>query len=1529
MRLESSELYTIGWITALHIERAAATAFLDDVHESPERFQQNASDQNSYTWGRMGKHNIVIVSLPEGADGTAAAATTTSKLLSSLPQIRIGLLVGIGGGVAQPHKGQDIRLGDIVVGKPEGKYGGVVQYDHGKALRGPAWQRSRCKDCDQSQEIKRVEREDADPRIHYGLIASGNTVVKDAVFRDEISEVIGQGCMCFEMEAAGLMDSFPCLVIRGICDYADSHKNDRWQRYAAATAAAFAKELLGYVPTAQLNATQRAIELLSSIDSSVKNIESCSRQTNENVKMALDDVHERNQKQLLDRLPVVEDAAFDSHAEEHNRTCLKDTRVDVLQDIATWAVSSGTQQIFWLCGMAGTGKSTISRTIARSFAKQGILGASFFFKRGEGDRGNSSKVITTIAAQVAEKYPAISPLVAKALENDSRIVHKALREQFQELILKPLQTNSQHVRKNSDPIVIVIDALDECDSADDIELLIFLFSRTEGLQSVRLKTFVTSRPELSTRQTFSQMSGKYNDLVLHTIPQPVVETDISLFLHHEIKEIRDKYNASVSNHRCLATDWPGQSTIRTLIKMAVPLFIFAATICRFLNDRRCGNPDKQLEEILRFETRSQESQLDATYLPVLDQLWNGLSKRQRKNMLEQFRLIIGSIINLASPLSISSLSALLDVPRADINDKLDLLHSVLSIPPSEDKPIRLLHLSFRDFLLDPDKQNRNDFWVNEKQAHSVIATNCLRVMDCLRQDSCDIKDVGTHQSTISRRRIDDCLASEVQYACQYWVHHTQEAGTYAPDSGIVYRFLTQHFLHWLEALSLLGKVSRSIDFLNVLKSVFKATLLDDGLRFLLVNIECIRSTPLQLYSSLVVFAPQNSKVRALFENEIPGWILLKPKTDGDWTPCLQTLEGVNKAVFSHDSTLVASLGNNEKILVQRVNTSECVQVWNTQFGNESSSSVVLISFSHDGELLLTVSTAGTVRAWRTLPGGDDWPQRPFFSHDSLLLITVHRETIRTWRIDTGECIQKVYVHDLESWDSVSWDLATLSHDARLLACPAKRGGKINIWCAKTWKLRRVLLCHMDERVVTSPLAFSHDSAQLASGSNDGSIRVWSVNTGECMRILNGHLEPIFWVAFSHDSTMILSISTPLDTILRIWHTNSSERVQVLEHHKGQVLGLIFSPDSRLIVTKAIRDTHILVWNTENGESHALRGHQALIRSAVFSPDSALLASASDDAICIWRATTGECIHTLQGHGSSLCFSHDSKLLASGSRDGTIQTWHTDKGQCMHTLQGLPNRRYIGNIARLVFSNDSTLLVSSDCESVLSWRVDTGKFKDVLETGGRWPAIALSHDSQLVAISKKQSGNAIIIRRLNAGKCVHSFPIGDGDIGQLIFSHDSRLLAAMSRDGTARIWHINTGECVQYFHVGTRTTMLSFGRDSRQLITDHGTFMLQGMSPMRRGLLDSVECSIRAQETPYSVGEDRSWVEFNGQKLLWLPVDYRPGCWAVSKSTIVWGCPSGKVFLIRDFWDATIKSSSHKDPHLLKGKLTRDSSFLLP
>jgi nucleoside phosphorylase len=119
-----------------------------------------------------------------------------------------------------------------------------------------------CRGCDTAGEVRRELRDTTDPEIHYGTIASGNRLVKDATARDRIVADLGEDCVCFEMEAAGLMNHFPCLVIRGICDYADSHKNDRWQRYASATAAAYAKELLAYVPAVEVQETKRAQEVL-------------------------------------------------------------------------------------------------------------------------------------------------------------------------------------------------------------------------------------------------------------------------------------------------------------------------------------------------------------------------------------------------------------------------------------------------------------------------------------------------------------------------------------------------------------------------------------------------------------------------------------------------------------------------------------------------------------------------------------------------------------------------------------------------------------------------------------------------------------------------------------------------------------------------------------------------------------------------------------------------------------------------------------------------------------------------------------------------------------------------------------------------------------------------------------------------------------------------------------------------------------------------------------------------------------------
>jgi nucleoside phosphorylase len=322
--------YTVGWICAIDTEYVAAQAFLDKEHGRPERRLLN--DHNDYTLGEISGHNVVIAVLPDGEYGISSAASVARDMLHSFPNIRIGLMVGIGGGAPSPK--HDIRLGDIVVSTSRAGRGSVFQYDFGKTIQGQSFcstgflnqpptilrtavsglraqyerkghqleeaissvldknprmrQRYKRPDqdsdklyqsqaihppdseaictetCDMTKLISRHSRtEDEDtPMIHYGLIASANQVMKDALIRDRLAAE--KDVLCFEMEAAGLMNHFPCVVIRGICDYADSHKNKDWQRYAAMAAAAYTKDLLRRIIPQQVEAEKKIRDILAS-----------------------------------------------------------------------------------------------------------------------------------------------------------------------------------------------------------------------------------------------------------------------------------------------------------------------------------------------------------------------------------------------------------------------------------------------------------------------------------------------------------------------------------------------------------------------------------------------------------------------------------------------------------------------------------------------------------------------------------------------------------------------------------------------------------------------------------------------------------------------------------------------------------------------------------------------------------------------------------------------------------------------------------------------------------------------------------------------------------------------------------------------------------------------------------------------------------------------------------------------------------------------------------------------------------------
>jgi hypothetical protein len=410
----------------------------------------------------------------------------------------------------------------------------------------------------------------------------------------------------------------------------------------------------------------------------------------------------------LDRLPEADGASFDSHAEEHNPICLPNTRVELLEDICSWIDDPHSKAIFWLNGMAGTGKSTISRTIARMRREYGDLGASFFFKRGETDRGNLAKFVPTLARQLAWSIPGVASIIKKAIDADPAVVGEGVRGQFDKLIRDPL-SKAVETSASQPSLVIVIDALDECEGDADIKLLLELFSNARSTGSLRVRVLVTSRPELPVRLGFRSIDGTYRDLILHKIPQSIIKHDISVFLRHEFANIRNSFNDLAEEELKLPVHWPGEPNLRKLTMAAAPLFIFAATLCRFINDSCLSSPNELLQRVLHLTGSSHASKLDMTYSPVLEQQIINRSGRERRDVIESFRVVIGTIVTIASPLSMRALALLLDVHIDKVTTRLRMLHSVLEVPGTLDSPVRLLHLSFRDYLVDSENRETLEF----------------------------------------------------------------------------------------------------------------------------------------------------------------------------------------------------------------------------------------------------------------------------------------------------------------------------------------------------------------------------------------------------------------------------------------------------------------------------------------------------------------------------------------------------------------------------------------------------------------------------------------------------------------------------------------------------------------------------------------------------------------------------------------------------------------------------------------------------
>ena len=532
----------------------------------------------------------------------------------------------------------------------------------------------------------------------------------------------------------------------------------------------------------------------------------------------------------LDKLPYAKGAMYNSYGDEYI-VCHPATRVDLLRDIYDWARDPHSKSIFWLSGWAGTGKSTISRTIAKRLAGQrgrdGVdLGASFFFKRGEGDRGSASRFFSTIIRELVLKIPRLSDIIAEVIAQDPLIFDKALGEQFDKLIYQPLRQVDSDANGYS-TFIVVVDALDECGKERDIKAIIGLWSRLAYSTPMRLKLFLTSRPELSIRLGFKSISTAiHQDIVLQdVVPQTTIQHDILTFLKDAFRKIRDSYNLDPLSGRPLNQDWPGDGKLRALVDMAVPLFIIAATVYRFVSDPD-WDPRERLKTVLQFQNISELEQIAQTYLPVLTQLSAGSkTSHDRDKLHQEFRMIVGSIVALAEPLSRKSLADLLNISPDMIALRLRPLHSVLQIPTDLDTPIRTLHLSFNDFLLG-DQLRSEPFGVNGEATHRMLLSKCLRLLSGsggLRENLCELEYPGKPRREIDQTIINDRLSPAVQYACQYWIRHLEYGKVAIHNQDDIHLFLQQHFLHWLEAMSLTNRLAEVIGQIYILQSLISVS----------------------------------------------------------------------------------------------------------------------------------------------------------------------------------------------------------------------------------------------------------------------------------------------------------------------------------------------------------------------------------------------------------------------------------------------------------------------------------------------------------------------------------------------------------------------------------------------------------------------------------------------------------------------------------------------------------------------------------